>query len=428
MEMEWNGIKVDPAGIQTERTKLNKRARALQKGINKLASKELNHNSSKQLITFFYGECQIKQYINRKTGNPTCDAVALSRIAKNYIGKKGLKGRAGAVARMIVRLRKITKLISTYFDIAYDADERLRCHHKIAGTKSGRISTEQTFFSTGANLQNQPPAFKRFLVADPGTLLVEIDLAKAEAHVVAYLCQDANMMEAFESNVDVHSYNASKIFHVDLEQVTKQQRALGKRVVHASNYGMGPQTFSDNLAKDDWFISPKECKELLNAYDRRFPGLKRWQKDIDNQIYKTRTLYNLFNRPKKFLGQIDGNLLREAYSYIPQSTVAELLNRGMIGVYNDPTAPHNLFWNLATVHDSVLLQVMFGLSREDTVGVLKSVLDCYASHLTYTFTHKGRSFTIGLDAKIGLSWGGNTVELVDFSENSINAALNQICR
>jgi len=427
MEMEWNGIKVDPEGIKQERIKLNKRAKALQKGINKLAGKELNHNSSKQLQTFFYGECQIKQYINRTTGQPTCDAVAMSRIAKNYLGKKGLKGRAGAVARMIVRLRRITKLVSTYFDVAYDPDERLRCHHRIAGTKSGRISTEHTFFNTGANLQNQPPAFKRFLVASPGTLLVEIDLAKAEAHVVAYLCQDANMMEAFESKVDVHTFNAAKIFHKEMTDVTKQERNLGKRVVHASNYGMGPQTFSDNLAKDDWFVSPKECKELLNAYARRFPGLARWQKEINDQIYKNRRLYNLFGRPKKFLGKIDGGLLREAYSYIPQSTVAELLNKGMIGVYEDPTVPHDSFWHLATVHDSVVLEIALGFSWDESIEIIQSVLNSYSKSLDHTFTYKGRDFKIGLDAKIGRRWGGHTVELADFNKESINNALHKIC-
>ena len=430
MEMEWNGIKVDPQGIQQERARLNRKARALQKGINKIAGKELNHNSSKQLITFFYGECQIKQYINRATGRPTCDAVALSRIAKNYLGKKGVKGQAGAVARMISRLRKTTKLVSTYFDVAYDDDERLRCHYKIAGTKSGRLSSEQTFFHTGANLQNQPPAFKKFLVADPETLIVELDLARAEAHVVAFLCQDANMIEAFESHVDVHTYNASKIFHVDTEEVSKEMRALGKRVVHASNYGMGPQTFSDNLAKDDWFIAPKECKELLNAYARRFPGLARWQKQIDDQIYKTRTLYNLFGRPKKFLGKIDGSMMREAYSYIPQSTVAELLNKGMINMYNDPDTPHDQFWHLTSVHDSVVCEIAMGMCWTESIEIIHSLINRYKQHLTHTFTHKGRDFTIGVDAKLGLSWAGKgrTVELDAFSRLSIHNALTQLCK
>lgn len=425
MEMEFNGIKMDIAGIQEERIRLNKKAKALAHGIDKLAGKSLNHNSSKQLISFFYGECQIKPYINRASGRPTCDAVALSRIAKNYLFKKGQAGRAGAVARMIVRLRKITKLTSTYFDVAYDADHRLRCAHKIYGTITGRISTEHTFFGTGANLQNQPPAFKKFLVADPASILVECDLAKAEAHVVAYLCEDHNMMEAFELRVDVHSFNASKIFHVPLAEVSKTQRALGKRVVHASNYGMGPQTFSDNLAKDDWFISPKECKELLLTYNRRFPGLKRWHKEIDDAVYRTRMLYNLFGRPKRFLGRLDAGTMRSAYSYIPQSSVAELLNRGMISMVDDLNLDQTQYKLLATVHDSVLCQLPF-IPEQATASFLHAFLARVQAHMTYPFTYRGRTFTIGLDAKIGFRWSGGTIELKDFSLETISNALDQL--
>lgn len=424
MEMEFNGINFSVKEAQEERLKLNRKASALQKGINKLAKKDLNHNSSKQLISFFYGECNLKPYMNRTTKKPTCDAVALSRIAKNNLSKKGTAKKAGAIARMITRLRKITKLTSTYFDIAYDPDQRIRCTHKICGTSSGRISTEQTFFGTGANLQNQPPAFKRFLVADPDHLLVEIDLAKAEAHVVAYLCQDHNMMEAFEANVDVHTFNAAKIFHIELSEVTKTQRNLGKRVVHASNYGMGPQTFSDNLAKDDWFISPTECKELLNAYQRRFPGLKRWQKEIDDAVYRTRILYNLYGRPKRFLGRLDTATMRSAYSYIPQSTVAEILNRGMIQMYDDLELDASNYQMIATVHDSVLVQLPY--TSPDFPARLESYLQQVKPHLSQTFQVKGREFTIGLDAKVGHRWSGDktqTVELKDFSVSSIENAL-----
>jgi DNA polymerase-1 len=325
---------------------------------------------------------------------------------------------------MISRLRKITKLTSTYFDVAYDKDERIRCHHKICGTVSGRISTQQTFFGTGANLQNQPPAFKKFLCADDGSLLCEVDLARAEAHVVAYLCQDHNMMEAFESKVDVHTFNASKIFHVEMEDVTKTQRNLGKRVVHASNYGMGPQTFSDNLAKDDWFVPPKECKELLNAYASRFPGLKRWHKEIDDTLYRTRTLYNLFGRPKRFLGRLDAATTRSAYSYIPQSTVAELLNRGMIKLYDNPTVDHTNYRMLATVHDSVVLQIPF--RGEATHESIHHLLEIVSQELTHTFVYAGREFTIGLDAKLGFTWAGGTIELHDFSLESIDHVLTEL--
>ncbi len=414
MEMEFTGIATEQKQILNEKHRLERKLRALQHGLNKISKQTLNMNSPKQMIAYFYGHCMIKPYINRATGRSTCDGVALSRIARKKV-------RGSIEARIIMKMRKYHKLLSTYFTVVVDDDKRLRCTYKIAGTVSGRISSERTYFGTGTNLMNQPPAFKKYLCADPDYILIEVDLARAEAHCVAYLSQDANMMQAFESKVDVHKFNASKIFGVDVDEVTSAQRQMGKKVVHASNYNMGPQTFSDNLAKEETYMSKGECSKLLKAYQARFPGLKRWHKQIDDEVLKTRVLYNLFGRPKKFLGMLDGHTLRNAYSYIPQSTVAELLNRAMIKWYFDPWANNVDFQFLATVHDSTLFQI-----HKKEVARIPAFLQCIETHMSHEFTHKGRKFTIGLDAKIGTYWGKGMLDVDDFSQETVNGVLTQL--
>ena len=101
---------------------------------------------------------------------------------------------------------------------------------------------------TGANLQNIPKSLKKYMYAPAGRIFIEFELAKAEAHIVAYLCQDVKMMEIFTSGRDIHTYNAAEIFEVSMEEVTEEQRKMGKKIVHARNYLMGARTFSDNLA------------------------------------------------------------------------------------------------------------------------------------------------------------------------------------
>ena len=125
------------------------------------------------MIAYFYGELQIKPYINRETGRPKVDKVALSRIAK-----KGLKG--SGEAKIILKMRKLKKLSGTYFSVPMDNDNHLRCAYKIAGTDSGRLSSNKTFFGTGTNLQNQPPAFKKFLYPEKGYYLFEPDLTERQ--------------------------------------------------------------------------------------------------------------------------------------------------------------------------------------------------------------------------------------------------------
>ena len=427
MEMEFNGILTDKKGIISSRKKYERWINALQHGLNKVVKKEINPNSAKQMIAYFYGICMIKPYINRKTGNASCDAVALHRIAK-----KKVKG--SFEAKIIIKIRKYKKLLSTYFEVLVDDDNRLRCNHKITGTVSGRIATEKTFFGTGTNLQNQPYLFKLHLISDPDWILCEADLAKAEAHVVAYLTQDANMIKSFESGIDVHSFNASKIFNIPIEEViheakTKKvdqkstMRYMGKKVVHASNYSMGPQTFSDNLAKEEIFKSQSECKILLQNYQDRFPGLKRWHRSIEEEVQNTRILYNLFGSPRRFLGDMGPALFRNAYSYKPQSTVAELLNRGIIKCANDPRLGKAVFdiRMTTTVHDSIVFQF-----HKSQLPNLLQILLIIKDHLTHTFTYKGRSFTIGLDAKIGQQWAGKTVEIDTFTQDVVDKAIKKL--
>jgi len=413
IEMEWNGILADIENISQVREKHNRYLAAMNKGLRKLTGQPLNINSPKQMVAYFYGTLGIKPYINKKTKNASCDALALSRIAK--------RGKAGAAeARLITKIRYYSKLTSTYFYIPFDKDNKLRCSYSIGGTSSGRLSSSKTFFGTGANLQNQPYSFKKFLVPDPDCLLVELDLARAEAHAVAYLCQDESMIHAFESGIDVHTFNASKIFNIPMEEVTKDMRTMGKRIVHARNYKMGPGTFSDNLAKTFVYYSMSKCKALLDAYSARFPGLDRWHRQIEYEVKTNRVLYNMFGRPKRFLGLVNDAMVRNAISYIPQSTVAELLNRGIIKCANDPRLGRDQFDIdlLTTVHDSVVFQVPY--SQLPNLHVILTIMK---DHLSHTFTHKGRSFTIGVDAKIGTAWAGNTTEFATFDKPTVQKAL-----
>jgi DNA polymerase-1 len=390
MEMEYRGILTDSEGIKTRAAFMSKAIRVLQNSLDRIAGQHLNVNSSKQMISYFYGTLGLKPYLNRKTKNPTCDDMALTRIARK-------KSKGSREAKIIQKIRELSKLLSTYFEVETDSDNRLRCQYEISGTNTGRLSSRSTFFGTGTNLQNQPPAFKRYLVPDPGYILAEIDLARAEAHVVAYCCEDSNMIHAFESGVDVHTYNAAQIFDVPMEEVTKAQRNMGKRTVHAKNYGMGYVTFS--LAAE---IPQKRAAALLEAYDERFPGLLRWQGEIREHVFRKRILWNLFGRPKRFLGNLASHS-KDIYSYIPQSTVGEVLNRGLIQIAEDSELYSRWdFQLLAQVHDSVLFQFWdFGTPEEAF-----ALLDRVQNHLAIPLTTKGRTFTIGRDGKISKkSWG-----------------------
>ena len=69
-------------------------------------------------------------------------------------------------AKLLQEYRGLDKLFSTYLEVGYDSDKRLRCSYNSRGTWSGRLSSSQTVFGTGIQHQNIPPDFRGFMVSD----------------------------------------------------------------------------------------------------------------------------------------------------------------------------------------------------------------------------------------------------------------------
>ncbi len=412
MEMEWNGIATDPERIQREKLRIKRKYLALQHGLWKLTGRELSIGSNKQMVDYFYNELKIKPYKN-KEGNPTCNSVALSRLSRK-------KHKCKAPARLAFKMRKLNKLLTTYFIPNTDADHKLRCHHKISGTVSGRISTTKTFFGTGTNLQNQPLNFKKYLRADPGYWLMEFDKRQAESHIVAVLCHDQNLLDIIDSGKKVHTYNASIIFGVPESEVNPILYKLGKMVVHARNYRMGATTCSNNWALQGIFKTIAETKSLLTSYDVRNPRLGRWQEDIITQVKKTRKLYNLFGRMKQFHKPLNDAVFGNAISYKPQSTVAEDVNRSAIRVSNDEKLLRFDFDLLVTVHDSIILQI-----HKSHTDELPEFCRMIKANMSHEFNYQGIKFVIDIDAKIGDNWDKRMIEFESFDDKTVMDAVEE---
>ena len=122
-----------------------------------IAEESFSPHSPKQVARYFYEIKSIKPYISTKTHQPTTDDKALARIYKRY----GLRE-----AKLVQEIRALNKLLTTYIEVQYDNDSRIRCSYNPRGTTTGRLSSSQTVFGGGLNLQNIPPEFKSFLEAD----------------------------------------------------------------------------------------------------------------------------------------------------------------------------------------------------------------------------------------------------------------------
>lgn len=428
--LQTRGIKVDMQALHTTRDEIVQTAASKQEELNLLCGRELNVNSSKDCQQYFYVELGIAPYYNE--GKVTVDDLALQRLSRGTAKRPGLRQ-----ARLVQDIRGLQKLHGTYLNIEFDSDERMRCSYNPRGTKFGRLSSSKTIFGTGTNNQNLPQEFKRFLVADPGYIFWEVDKRQAEWIVVAYLTGDANMISAVERGQDIHIHTASLIFNADPDVIalegklvgmnsdpdviqeirnsdpilakycanfprTMSARQCGKKSNHGFNYDEGPAKWA--LINE---VEPAEGKRIHAMYHNGYPGIRTWYTAVQRQLQRDRSLSNCFGRKVRFMGQWETDLFKAAYSFVPQSTVVDSLNQGMVKIYADNFLCGSEYGNidiLAQVHDSILMQIPIEKAL-DQVG-LEQKQNAIYNYVSPDLTYNNRTFKIATDSKFGLNWGG----------------------
>jgi DNA polymerase-1 len=179
---------------------------------------------------------------------------------------------------------------------------------------------------------------------------VKINLSQAESRVVAWLTEGV-MKKAFQRDEDIHSLTASILFGGQVQDYPKgnHERNVAKTYVFAANYGNGPGRVANML-----HCSQSEARKLLEKYHEAFPEVCRWQEYIRLQLAKNHMLVTPLGRKRKFLGRWGDELFRSAYAFIPQATVADYLNLGLLRLWLK-LFPLNS-WPVLQVHDEIVVE------------------------------------------------------------------------
>lgn len=435
--MSCRGIRANKERLAETRVKVQKKIDALQEELNKVVGHPLNPQSSKQCIAYFYGELGLAPYTKTKYADGeyssavTCDDKALQRMCKPTSTRPAIPA-----AKIVQELRGLLKLKGTYLDIDFDADGRLRCAINPRGTVTGRLSTQETVFETGTNMQNLPPEMKVFLEADPGNLLFELDKRQAEWVVVAFVSGDASMIKVVRENIDPHAYTASLMSGLSVELIKAEAKVIGhttdpetvlelrksiftsevwkeakwlprnmslrqagKKSNHGLNYDEGALTFA--LTNE---IEVKEATTMIDLYHKAYPGVRHsFHEQIRKQLAEGRTLINPFGRKRRFMDRWDQDLFKAAYAHLPQSTVVDMLNLGMADVYDDQEDCAEVD-PLMQVHDSFLYQHPIGANNDRWLKMAKAAHKA-REYFSPKIQLNGREFMIETDMKIGLNWG-----------------------
>jgi len=380
--MQNRGILMDTKARDIVRASTQLKLDTSLAALHKIAGREVNPNSPKQVQELIYGEWKLP--IQRKPGTKaiTTDDDALRALGRKY------PSYAGGL-RSVLGCRKTRKLISTYIEAELD-NGYIRTSYGL--TKTGRISSSQTIEGYGGNLQNIPRGdFRRLYIPDPGKVIIKADLSQAEYMVFCWDAPVPEFIHAYTTDptFDVHRLNAARIFKIEEAAVTPAQRYDSKQGVYAGNYGIGPLKLSKMHDMDF-----HQSKTIIEGYKRSRPELSLWWSRIEDQIKATRTLRNVFGRERIFFGRIDSALFRAAYDWICQSTVADLINQALV------TLDELEYEVLLQVHDELVLQC------EDTPESIYLTVEAVrnAMEIPLTFPNVEQPLVIPADIAVGPNW------------------------
>jgi len=281
-----------------------------------------------------------------------------------------LSGKHQIVAD-VLGYRSAAKLKSVYVDQLPShlnpQTGRLHTHYSQTWTATGRMQ------SNDPNLQTIPVRKQRgreiraaFVPRNEDYLLLSADYSQIELRIMAELSGDEAMLQAFAQGTDIHSVTASKVYGVDLDNVTREMRDKAKMVNFGIIYGISGFGLQQRLN-----IPRGEANDLINNYKTEYPGVQRWIDEtiefanqhgyVRTQTGRRRYLRDITSRNKSLANAAE----RLAMNSPIQGTAADMLKLAMIKVYAALKAGGFHTKMLLTVHDEIVFDML--KSEEDTV-------------------------------------------------------------
>jgi DNA polymerase-1 len=239
---------------------------------------DINLNSSAQVYDVLYNQLNL-----RTTRMTKGSAKTPPKMSTDEKALAGLAKKHGAVRR-ILEYRELKKLNSSYLtkyprDFDYAKDGRTHPSHEQTRIVSGRFAVSSPGYqqlpkkyryvlSSGAEFNLK---FRDFVMAGPGHYFIGFDYAQIELRVIAGFSQEPAMLKAFNEGIDIHKMTGSLLFGVPMDDVTDDQRGVGKTQNFAVSFGQGVKGIADRLG-----ISVEEAKIYFDKYFDTFASLKSW--------------------------------------------------------------------------------------------------------------------------------------------------------
>ena len=352
-QMEFNGIKINLKFLHDLSVNYTEELSLIEKNIFDLSNEEFNLASPKQLGEVLFEKLRLIDNPKKtKTGQYSTSEEVLSNLSKEH-----------EIIREVLKWRSLQKLINTYVDALPKQinieSKRIHTVFNQAVASTGRLS------SNNPNLQNIPirsnkgrEIRKAFICENNDFIMLAADYSQIELRVIASLSKDSNMIFAFNNNEDIHASTASKVFNVDINNVSREQRSNAKTVNFGIIYGVSAFGLSNQTN-----LSRSESKNLIESYFIAYPELKNY---ISNQINFAREngyVKTILGR-KRYLKDINsrnqivrGGAERNAVNAPIQGSAADIIKIAMVNISNQIKLNAFRSQMLVQVHDELIFEI-----------------------------------------------------------------------
>ncbi len=389
--MERAGIEVDPKCLKALSRDFAKRLGVLETEIQKLAGREFNIASPKQLGEILFEEMGLPGGKKGKAGAWSTGADVLEDLA----------ARGHDLAARVLDWRLLAKLRSTYTDALQKQINpdtgRVHTSYAMAIASTGRLS------STDPNLQNIPVRteegrkIREAFIARDGAKLLSADYSQIELRLLAHVADITALKEAFRHGADIHALTASEIFGVPLDRMDAATRRSAKAINFGIIYGISPFGLARQLG-----IPQQDAKSYIEAYFQRYPGIRDYMEDTKALAREQGFVTTIFGRrmhtpgitakgPHKAFAE------RAAINAPLQGAAADIIKRAMIRV--PPALRENNLGAemLLQVHDELIFEVPEAEAEATAQLVAKVMADA-------PFPAVNLSVPLEVETGIGASW------------------------
>jgi DNA polymerase-1 len=350
LSMERRGIYVDLHKLQKMSHELGKALKELEGEIHTMAGEEFNVGSPKQLGKILFEKMGIRPPKKTQTGFST-SADVLEELQEE-----------APIARKVLEYRTLDKLLSTYAgalpDFIHPQTGRIHCTFNQSVAATGRLSCQDP------NLQNIPvrsPIGKQireaFKPKDPHWSFISADYSQIELRLLAHLSEDPILIQAFNAGEDIHTYTASLVFELPLNEVTSEMRQKAKAVNFGILYGQQAFGLSQGLG-----IGYKEAATFIDTYFKRYKRVKEFLEFCKESARKTGRVVTLTGRQRP-IPEIDNKnpMIRSAAERLAintplQGTAADLIKIGMIQIDHFLQSHEGMGYMLLQIHDELLFE------------------------------------------------------------------------